>query len=242
VFCSAGRVCVAISLSAAATSAGAVPSRAAAQALKCPTTRKGADVDNYFGTKVADPYRWLEDQNAPAAAAWVDAENKVTFAYLATNPFRDAFTRELTTLTNVPRVSTPFPHRGAIILLEKHRIAKSIRGVRGERARRRATADRPKHAVARRSTELSGYSPSPDGPFVAYSQSVGGLDWSDTGAPLRCTRRCNRRCTRGACIKRIRRQLLAGCVHQAHQEATATRASSRLRPDECASPQVRPDP
>jgi len=47
-----------------------------------PTPRKSAVVDDYFGTKVADPYRWMEDLNAPEVKQWVDAENAVTFKYL----------------------------------------------------------------------------------------------------------------------------------------------------------------
>ena len=47
-----------------------------------PETKKVDVVEDYFGTKVADPYRWLEDNESPEVAAWVEAENKVTFAYL----------------------------------------------------------------------------------------------------------------------------------------------------------------
>ena len=53
-----------------------------------PTTRKSNHVDTYHGTKVADPYRWLEDDTSAETAAWVEAENKVTFPYLEQIPFR----------------------------------------------------------------------------------------------------------------------------------------------------------
>src|SRR5438045_4905624 len=52
-----------------------------------PETKKVDVVDDYFGTKVADPYRWLEDDNAPEVAAWVEAQNKVTFGYLAKHSY-----------------------------------------------------------------------------------------------------------------------------------------------------------
>lgn len=57
--------------------------------LQYPETKKGETVENYHGTKVADPYRWLEDDNSQETKDWVKAQNKVTFDYLATIPQRD---------------------------------------------------------------------------------------------------------------------------------------------------------
>ena len=62
----------------------------AQSSLKYPQPRKGDVVDDYFGTKVADPYRWMEDLNSPELKQWVDAENGVTFKYLDSLPVRDA--------------------------------------------------------------------------------------------------------------------------------------------------------
>jgi prolyl oligopeptidase len=59
-----------------------------AQALQYPATKKVNQIDDYHGVKVADPYRWLEDDNSPDTAAWVKAENDVTFPYLEAIPFR----------------------------------------------------------------------------------------------------------------------------------------------------------
>src|SRR6195256_7083419 len=65
--------------------------------LTYPETKRGDVVDDYFGTKVPDPYRWLEDDNAPEVAAWVQAENKVTFGYFDKIPYpaqlKDPLTR-----------------------------------------------------------------------------------------------------------------------------------------------------
>ena len=60
--------------------------------IRYPETRKTDQADDYFGRKVADPYRWLEDPNSAETAAWVEAENKVTFGYLAKIPAREALT------------------------------------------------------------------------------------------------------------------------------------------------------
>src|SRR5437762_14252087 len=69
-----------------------------AQSITYPPARKGDVVDDYHGTKVADPYRWLEDVDSPETRAWVEAENRVTFAYLERIPERERIRRRLTEL------------------------------------------------------------------------------------------------------------------------------------------------
>ncbi|RPI99884.1 MAG: S9 family peptidase, partial [Candidatus Aminicenantes bacterium] len=76
--------------------------------LAYPETKTVDQVDDYFGTKVADPYRWLEDDNAEEVKAWVQAENAVTFGYLDTIPFRPRIKARLTEIFNYPRYSSPF--------------------------------------------------------------------------------------------------------------------------------------
>src|SRR6185436_12020733 len=76
--------------------------------LVYPESRKGDQVDDYFGTKVADPYRWLEDDRKPEVQAWVEAQNKVTFGYLDRIPYREKLKTRLTELFNYPRISAPF--------------------------------------------------------------------------------------------------------------------------------------
>ena len=73
-----------------------------------PQTAKVDVVDDYFGTQVADPYRWLEDDNSPETAAWVKAENEITEDYLSQIPFRSQIRERLTEIWNYPRYSTPF--------------------------------------------------------------------------------------------------------------------------------------
>ena len=76
--------------------------------LDYPVTKKVDQVDDYFGTKVADPYRWLEDDNAEDTVAWVEAQNAVTFGYLDTIPYRPKIKERLTEIFNYPRYSSPF--------------------------------------------------------------------------------------------------------------------------------------
>jgi prolyl oligopeptidase len=76
--------------------------------LSYPATKKVDQVDDYFGTKVADPYRWLEDDNAEEVKQWVQAENAVTFGYLDKIPFRAKIKARLTEIFNYPRYSSPF--------------------------------------------------------------------------------------------------------------------------------------
>jgi prolyl oligopeptidase len=148
--------------------------------LKYPATRKDSTVDNYFGTRVADPYRWLEDQNSKEVARWVDAENRVTFDYLAGIPIRETFRKELTKLINVPRVSTPFRVAGKLyysknsglqnqsVVLEQASLDGAVRELID-----------PNKLSPDGSTELASYVPSPNGQYLAYSLSVGGSDWSE---------------------------------------------------------------
>ena len=76
-------------------------------APKTPVTRKDNTVDNYFGTEVADPYRWLEDDASDETAAWVEAQNKVTNAYLKKIPFRAKLLQRLTEVSNYEKVGVP---------------------------------------------------------------------------------------------------------------------------------------
>ena len=78
-----------------------------AQALQYPTTKTVDHVDTYHGTRIADPYRWLEDDTAADTAAWVEAQNKVTFAYLDKIPYRAQLTRRLNALYNYAKYSSP---------------------------------------------------------------------------------------------------------------------------------------
>src|SRR6204780_160418 len=72
-----------------------------------PQARRGDQVDDYHGTKVADPYRWLEDTDSAETHAWVEAENKLTDGCLEKSPYRQASRDRLTNLWNYEPLSAP---------------------------------------------------------------------------------------------------------------------------------------
>ncbi len=76
--------------------------------LEYPITDKVDQVDDYFGTQVADPYRWLEDDQAEDVKAWVERQNELTFSYLESIPFRQKIRQRLNEVYDYPRYSSPF--------------------------------------------------------------------------------------------------------------------------------------
>ncbi len=81
---------------------------ATSEKLTYPITAKSDQVDDYFGVKVSDPYRWLENDTAEDVKKWVIEENKVTFGYLEKIPFRNKIKERLTDIFNYPKYSNPF--------------------------------------------------------------------------------------------------------------------------------------
>lgn len=146
-----------------------------------PESKKVDTVDDYFGTKVADPYRWLEaDANVPEVASWVESQNKVTFAYLEKIPFRQKIKDRLTTLFNYPKYSTPV-RRGDYFFytkndgLQNQAVWYRQKGLDGTPE---LLLD-PNKLSADGTTKLGQFSLSENGKFVAYGVSKGGSDWND---------------------------------------------------------------
>ena len=148
--------------------------------LAYPETKKGEVVDDYFGTKVADPYRWLEDDNAPEVAAWVAAENKVTFEYLDKISYRPQLKDRLTKLLNYPKYGSP-TRRGEWFIFSKNDGLQnqSVQYIqKGLDGTPEVLLD-PNKFSADGTSQLGGFSLSESGKYVAYGISEGGSDWRD---------------------------------------------------------------
>ena len=147
--------------------------------LTYPAARKANVVDDYFGTKVADPYRWMEDLNAPEVKQWVDAENAVTNRYLDSLPLRDALRKRITELWNYPKVTPPryegrhwFYNRNSG--LQRQSVVFTRETLNGKET----VAIDPNTLSPDGSIALSGFVPAPDAQHFAYGQSEGGSDWA----------------------------------------------------------------
>lgn len=147
--------------------------------INYPETKKVAQVDEYFGIKVDDPYRWLENDTSAETAAWVEAQNKVTNAYLAKIPFREQIRARIESLLNFPKMTVPFK-KGDWIFYEKNEglqnqsVLYVQQGIKGTP---RILLD-PNKLSADGTVAVGDYSPSRDGKYLAYSVNKAGSDWA----------------------------------------------------------------
>jgi len=145
-----------------------------------PVAKKVDQTDNYHGTVVADPYRWLEDANSAETKAWVDAENKVTQAYLAQIPQREAIRQRLTQLWNYERYGVPFKEGGRYFLtrndgLQNQAVLYTMKSLSDTP---RLLLD-PNTLAADGTVALADTTVSPDGKLLAYSTAASGSDWNE---------------------------------------------------------------
>ncbi|WP_300852220.1 prolyl oligopeptidase family serine peptidase [uncultured Bacteroides sp.] len=150
------------------------------QKLAYPETAKVDTVDVYFGTEVPDPYRWLENDTSEATAAWVEAQNQVTNAYLAKIPFRNALLNRLTDLVNYEKIGAPFKKHGKYYFykndgLQNQSVLYVQDSLEGEP---RVFLD-PNKLSDDGTVALTGISFSHDGKYTAYTISRSGSDWTE---------------------------------------------------------------
>jgi prolyl oligopeptidase len=150
------------------------------EAVKYPATAKTNHVDVLHGVSIADPYRWLEDDNAPETTAWVEAQNRVTFAHLEKIPQRPAIRARLEALWNYERYGVPFKEGGRYFFTRNNGLQNQSVLLVAEslEAEPRVLLD-PNALSPDGTVALSGYSISEDGNWMAFGLSTAGSDWQE---------------------------------------------------------------
>ncbi len=148
--------------------------------LKYPEPPRSETVDDYHGRKIADPYRPLEDPDSPATRAWVEAENRVTFAFLESIPQRAAIRKRLTALWDYEKYSPPRQEGGRYFFsyntgLQNQSVLYTAESIDGPS---RILLD-PNTLSADGTVALAGVSPSKDGRRLAYGIAAAGSDWNE---------------------------------------------------------------
>jgi prolyl oligopeptidase len=145
-----------------------------------PAAKKVGQLDDYHGTKVADPYRWLEDLDTADTKAWVEAQNRLTNAYLAEIPARKRIKERLTKLWNFERYGIPFREGDRYFYmkndgLQNQYVLYTVASLADEP---RVLLD-PNKLSADGTVALAGTAISRDGKLMAYGLSASGSDWSE---------------------------------------------------------------
>jgi prolyl oligopeptidase len=142
-----------------------------------PTTKKGNVIDTYFDEKVADPYRWLEDDRSPETEAWVKAQNKVTFDYLSKIPMRKKLQKELEQVWNYEKISAPKKHGEYLYFSKNDGLQNQWVIYRQKKNQEPEIFLNPNTFSKDGTTSLGTMSYTKDGKLLAYSISEGGSDW-----------------------------------------------------------------
>jgi prolyl oligopeptidase len=150
----------------------------AAEPASYPVTKKIDHVDDYHGTKVADPYRWLEDETSPETAAWVEAQNAVTFPYLERIANRDALRARVMELNDYERYGAP-ARKGPYFFFSKNEGLQNqsvLYFQRGLDGAPEVLLD-PNSWSADGTVQLSAFEPSKDAKYAVYGISQSGSAW-----------------------------------------------------------------
>ena len=152
-----------------------------AQSIVYPKTKKVNQKDNYFGTEIRDPYRWLEDDNSEETKQWVLAQNKVTEDYISKIPFRTKIKSRLTTLWNFSKASSPFKAGSNYFMYTNNGLQNQfVLNILREGIHSKPEVFIDPNTLSKEGTvNLSNVSASKDGKFFAYALSKAGSDWSE---------------------------------------------------------------
>lgn len=162
---------------AIATSIGSFGQSQKGNSIQYPQTKKGETVDAYFGTNVADPYRWLEDDKSAETAAWVKVENEVTYDYLSKIPFRDALKARMEKLWNYEKIGAPTKEGNYTYYSKNNGLQNQSVMYRKDAKGIETVFLDPNTFSKKGTTSLGGVNFSEDGSKMAYSISEGGSDW-----------------------------------------------------------------
>src|SRR5579862_4597791 len=139
-----------------------------------PSARRGDVVADYHGTKVPDPYRWLEQLDSPETKTWVRAEAQVTEAYLKQIPSRSGLEDRLTALQDFEKYGVPFEKGGRIFYTYNHGLQpQSVLRLVENTSSAPSVALDPNLLSTNGSLAVIGYVPSRDGKLLAYGVSKG---------------------------------------------------------------------
>jgi len=145
-----------------------------------PANKTVEHTDDYHGTKVADPYRWLEDVDSADTAGWVGAQNKTTYDFLATIPQREAIKQRLTELYNYPRFSVPTKEGGRYFYAHNTGLQnQSPLFVKDNLAAEGRVIIDPNKLSADGTVALTASAPSKDGKWLGYGIAASGSDWNE---------------------------------------------------------------
>ena len=142
-----------------------------------PETKKDTFSTTFFGEKITDPYRWLEDDKSAETAAWVKAQNEVTFAYLDKIPFRDALKKQLEDKWNYEKISAPFKEGDYTYYYKNNGLQNQSVVYRKDASGKEDVFLDPNTFSKDGTTSLADLSFTEDGSLVAYAISEGGSDW-----------------------------------------------------------------
>lgn len=145
-----------------------------------PETKKDYTTDNYFGTSIADPYRWLENDTSTETKSWVDEENKITQNYLEQIPYREDIKNRLTEIWNYPKESAPFKVGEYYFFTKNDGLQnQSVWFIKkGLEGKEKLFLDPNKlSADGTASVSLLGFSHNKK--YIAYSIAQSGSDWSN---------------------------------------------------------------
>jgi prolyl oligopeptidase len=143
-----------------------------------PEARKGQQVDDFHGTKVADPYRWLEDPDSPESRRWIEAENKITFNFLDATPQRPAIKARLKELWDYERYGVPFKEQARYFFTRNSGLQnQSVIYTTDSFAKLPRELIDPNALSKDGTVALGGSAVSDDAKLFAYGLATAGSDW-----------------------------------------------------------------